>query len=427
MDKFPSETPEEYRRQQDEEFAKTTDSTAPDFPADFFDRQAEMASFDTGPDSLIKKPLERVKKYLRILLAGAILTSGGKMAYEKYEEHTEEKATIEYVKSSGLLEIAEKSGFDLKVDVANGDGPYIAHIGYMHSYKLETPSAELLNELLHDAILQNNQDSERLLIALKEKNEPRKAVVFTEGYDEKSIGFFEFISAEKNKITAIGISEGAIGELSDIISGLPPKEKLPKVARTSFEYLVSKKLSELSLNGISLDNKRLAVLKSICEKKLGSFDLRSINERILKEGSALKLYIDGQYQIVPAENSEVIDEIRQEEATLSNLSRKLGELAKLAKAGSKEASEKYGKLAFQYIILKERLHKDKVLSARENYAVKLIRSAAAAQKADRGVISMLYGASHDFSDNVKENNRLDGGTKIGLITFLPKGYKGERE
>lgn len=423
MEKFPTHNPEE-----NEPKIENNELSKPeaDLPKELLEHQEEMARFDKEPAGKTKNPLDRAKKYLRILLAGAVLTFGGKMIYEKYEKHTEEQETIEYVLKSGLQEKAEKTGFDLKVDVPNGNGPYIAHIGYMHSFTANTPSAELLNMLAHDVIIKGNKDAEQLLLSLKEKG-ATASVVFTEGYDEQSAGFLEFVSSERNRIMSVETDEGAVKKLTDIISGLPAQNELPRDARTSFEYLVSKKLSELSRNNISIGNDQLSALQNICKQKLGSFDMQSVGERMIKEGAAMKTFIDGEYKIAPVESSAIRDEIRKGEAVLSPLADKLGKLAELANKGSKEASAEYGRIAAQYNMINAQLHREKVLDARENFAVELIKGTASEQKVKHGVMPMLYGTSHDFSDNVKNLNKSDGKGKIGLITLVPKGYKGTRE
>jgi hypothetical protein len=159
MEKFSSQNPEDNER---EKMPPPSEEAA-----ERIARQEEMARLNK-PDGE-KDPFARAKKYVRVLLAGAVLTFGGKLAHEKYEAHTEEKGATEYVLRSGLKERAEAAGFDLKIDVPNGDGPYIAHIGYIHSFNADTPSAQLLNELAHELILEGNKDAEKLLLSLKEK------------------------------------------------------------------------------------------------------------------------------------------------------------------------------------------------------------------------------------------------------------------
>lgn len=273
----------------------------PDLPRELLTHQEEMARFDKESTGKTRNPLNRAKKYLRVLLVGAVLTFGGKMVYEKYEEYTEEQESVEYVLKSGLQEKAEKAGFVLKIDVPNGNGLYIAHIGYAHSFTGNTPSAELLNVLVHEFIVEGNKNAEQLLLSLKEKNSPTP-VVFTEGYDEQSIGFLEFFSSKRDDIMSIEINEKTVDKLVEIIGSFSSQEKLPRDARISFEYLVFKKLAELSKNNISLGNNKLSILRNVCEEKLGSFNAQTINGRMLEEGAAMKTFVDGEYRIVPAES-----------------------------------------------------------------------------------------------------------------------------
>jgi len=422
MEKFPTFNLEEKPKAE----KKKPEKLEINLPKELLEHQEEIAKFDKETGSKKRNPLDRAKAYLRILLACSVLTFGGKMVHEKYEKHIEKQTTIEYIMKSGLQEKAERAGFDLKIDVPNGNGPYIAHIGYTHSFKTNTSSAKLLNMLAHDTIVKGNKSAEQLLLSLKEKDDSA-SVVFTEGYDEQSIGFLEFVSSERDKITSIEISDQTVMELVDIIDDLPNQDKLPREARTSFEYLVSKKLSEISQNNISITNEQLFALKSVCEQKLGSFNKQSINERMIKEGAVMKLFIDGQYKIAPVESSLIRDQIRKEEVILSTLANKLGKLAELANQGSEKASTRYGEISSQYNMINAKLYREQVLDARENFAVKLIKDVASQEKIEHGFILMLYGTSHDFDDNVKNLNKSDKKEKIGLITLVPKAYKGTRK
>ena len=394
-------------------------------PMEILAHQEEIAHFDEGHGRKTEKPLERAKKYLKILLAGAVLTFGGKMIYEKQREHTEKQESIEYVFRSGLQEKAERAGCDFKVDVPNGDGPYIAHIGWMHSFSQDTASAQLLNELAHDAIVKNNEEVERLLLSLKE--EGTIPVVFAEGYDEQSVGFLEFISSQRDKIMSVEVNAETLDRLVEITQNLPPQEQLPRDAKTSFEYLVSRKLLELFGSDTAPDDNKFAALKTACEQKLESFNLETARQRMIKEGAALKTHVDGEYKIAPAESSVIREDIRKREEVLSPLIDKLGQLAELANKGSAEARKEYGVVSREYNRVNDKLHREKVLNAREDFAVKLIKDVVSEKKVKHGFVPILYGTSHDFSDNVRNLNKSDGKERIGLVTLIPKSYKGTRE
>jgi hypothetical protein len=424
MERFPTHNPEKNKPEIENDKLLKHET---DIPEELLKHQEEMARFDRRSDDKTKNPLDRIKNYLRILLAGAMLTFGSKVLYEKYEEHVEKQATKEYILKSSLQEKAEKAGFDFKVDVPNGNGLYIVHIGYTHSYnKGKIPKGELIDILFHDFIVKGNKSAEQFLLSLKDKD-TIPLVVFTEGYDEQSFGFLEFISSERDKIMSVEADERAVEKIINIINDLPTQGELPRDARISFEYLVSKKLSELSRNNISISNEQLSVLRNVCEQKLGLFDMSSIDERMLKVGAAMKMFIDNECIIAPVESSIIREEIIKLEATLSSLANKLGQLKELAHKGSKEASAEYNKIALQYDTLRATLFREYVLDARENFAVRLIKDIAAQAKIKHGVIPMLYGAGHDFSDNVKNLNESDRKEKIGLITLVPKSYKGVRK
>ncbi len=169
------------------------------------------------------------------------------------------------------------------------------------------------------------------------------------------------------------------------------------------------------------------MLQNICRQKLGSLDVGSIGERMIKEGAAIKTFVDGHYRIAPIESSAIREEIRKGEAVLSPLEDKLDQLAELVNKGSTEAHAEYDKVSSKYNLIYGRLHSEQILDARENYAVRLIKDVTTQKKVEQGVILMLYGVSHDFSDNVKNLNKTDGKGKIGLITLVPKRYTGTRE
>lgn len=432
MNRF--ENPQEYPGNPSEHERPKTEQETPPKDAELeaekerVKRQKEMASFDKDPGSK-RSPLERAEKYIRMILAGAMLVCEGGILYESHREKVEERDTTEYLSKNEFLEKAANSGFDLEINVPNGDGPYIVHIGYIHSFR-GTPtnsqaegSIELMNFLNHDDIVKGNISAEQLLLSLKEKGST-PSVVFTEGFDDQSEGFLEFMASQRDEVVSIETNEKTVDRLAEFISLLPSKEELPKRARISFEYLVSQKLAELSKSSIHITSDKLSVLKNVCEKKLGSFDMQTINERMLIEGAAMKTFIDGEYRIAPAESSIIRDRIVKGENTLSQIAEKM---AQLNPKSSEENREQFNELLTQYNNTRALLHRIETIDSRENFAVELISSVVLEQKVDHGVILMLYGVSHDFSDNVRNLNRSGGKEKIGLITFVPKVYEGPRD
>jgi len=405
----------------------TNENLTADYPQELFEQQVEMSRFaHEEPGSSTRSSLEKTKNYLRVMLASAVFVLGGKVIHDVASEFIEEKSSVEYVTKSGLQEKAEKAGFDLKIDVPNGDGPYILHVGYTHAYTGDTPSAETINHSAHDLIVEGNRAAEQLLLSLKEVP-GSEAVVFTEGFDEQSTEFLEFLSTDKNRIKAVGNNENAVSELTDIVSNLPSLEVLPRHARIAFEYSIIKKLLELSRNNIPVSEGNLTVLMDTCDIKLGSFDPTTIEERMIKEGASLKTFMDGEYRIAPAESAVLLQDIKGAEAELAPLREKLNTLAKQSQEGSSGAIQEYQSVALQYNLSRSLLHKEKIMDARENYAIQLIKETAAQEGVQSGIVPMLYGASHDFGNNVKGINEADGKGKIGLITVIPKAFKGSRE
>jgi hypothetical protein len=224
----------------------------------------------------------------------------------------------------------------------------------------------------------------------------------------------------------VPLGKDTLQEVTAIISSLPEKETLTKDARTSFEYAISKKILNLYEKDPALDKEKYEQLKAACVQKLGSFDMPTVQDRMFKAGAALKTFVDGKYKIAPAESSEIRDQMNKEQAGLNPLTERLGTLAQQANAGSIEAGKEYDKVAREYNEKKNKYHVELELNARENYAVSLIKNAASDAAVDHGVIPMLYGTSHDFSDNVEKSNKSDQ-KKIGLISLIPKRYKGKRE
>lgn len=382
--------------------------------------QTQMNAFNKETIAEYRDPLEKTKKYLRIALAGLGLVMVGKVTHDFGSEYVEEKVTQEYITKSGLIEKAEKAGFDLKIDVSNGDGPYILHIGYTHSYSGDTPSTQVLNSHNHDLMVQGNLAAEKLLHLLKEDDDGQ-AAVFTEGFDENSTDYLDFLQEERDKINSVSADADNVDDLINIINQLPAKELLPGAARTAFEYLIVKKLFEISNNDIQMSKEKLTTLLNACEAMLGSFNPNTIDERMIKEGASIKALVDGEYKIAPIESSALLNEMRIVEDELRVLADEIAKLAPQVKS-SKDAKIKYEEVVLQYTLLKMTTQNSLIVDSRENYAIKVIQEVVKQGGVESGVVPLLYGASHDFSNNIKYANKNGEQGKIGLVTLLPKVF-----
>ena len=253
----------------------------------------------------------------------------------------------------------------------------------------------------------------------------REAVVFTEGFDENSTDYLDFLQAERDKINSVKVEAGAVDEFIEILKYLATKETLPSTARTAFEYLIIKRLIEISNSGIEMSKEKLTELMNVCVAVLGGFDPHTINERMIKAGASIKTFVDGEYRIAPIESSVLLDKIKAKEGELRVLEEEMSRLAPQVK-DSDEVTAKYNDIALQYQLLRAEMQSSLILDEREDYAIKLIQGVVEQQGTANGVVPMLYGASHDFSNNIRYANNSGEQRKVGLITAIPKVFEGVR-
>lgn len=408
-------------------------------PGALMENHDEVTAFDKGVtgevvDHVADSAGNKFKKYLKILLASAVFVFGGKVAYEEHEEGERAKETkeaSEYVIKIGLQERAEKAGFDVRVDVPNGDGPYIAHIGYKHLFTVDSASTSLLNAIGHDQVMKANTAAEKFLLSLKESSSQESnsapRAIFLEGFDEKSSTFFEFMDSIISNINSIDVDGKTMEHLTGVVDNLTLIKNLPSCGKISIEYLLYKKLNELLASDVVIEEKQMRQLRDVCLRVLGSFNMQTVSDRIIQQGASIKAYLDGKYKIIPIESSEILDEIKREEQKLKLLADRLNDLAIKAKNGSVEAKIEYAKVAVEYRALSGDLHERLILKKREDFAVRFIKDTVVQQRLDHGIVLMHYGIGHDYSDNVIESNHSGNNGKIGLITLVPKGYTGTRE
>jgi len=349
---------------------------------------------------------EKINKYLRIVAAGALLTGIGTWQYHKQEKKEKQKESEEYVETIGLRQKAESAGFGTIVSVPNGDGPYILQIGWKHSYTAEIEATRLMNEMYSDEILKNNREVEQLLLSLKGKSD-ENPVVFSEGYDENSIKQLMQIAELRDKIQALPINEKGAKEARNLLEDETSFAQSSFVLKTCIEYMVNKKIKAISGN-------------------MESFE--ETEEKMIRCGGQLKAFIDGGFVLAPADSAEAIARMKKfNHETLKPMVEKLGELAEKANKGDAQASKRYDELSTQYNSLANKNLEDVVRNEREDHALAIVTEAIKENNIEQGLLPLVYGVSHDFTDNIERSNASAKGVKVGLITLVPYDFKGIRQ
>ena len=158
---------------------------------------AEETEAQSVPKKSDKKK-SKITNFLRKIIIGTTLVLGIPGHDETTQEHRgpeipaaqktlepekHEGALREIKESSSLKEIkefAEKCNFDFKIEVENGEGPYIIHMGQWHYI----PDKEK-TDAVKDGIIMSQKDIEKFILMMQEKNGTKD--IFCEGFVKEGI------------------------------------------------------------------------------------------------------------------------------------------------------------------------------------------------------------------------------------------------
>jgi len=368
-----------------------------------------------------QKPPSKLKKLFRIIVAGlaigggSILANQGKETYEKYTEQKQveqdrENLRMEVVHKTGidLMTFAEQNGFEVSVDVDNGAGEYIVHIGQTHD------RPEFLTRLMGKDLVIESQKKIQNLLNLVLEADPSLVEVFNEGVDIESVNNFEIVKkyiekVENMKCTVatfdvlhvqyldFGIVEGGFNALikKSIVKKLQEIKGEFEKNNIKFQSDLEKEYFVESL-GVFMDTAGLFT------------DLVYEDDAELAYGAVEKMSIEGKFKIGATESKWLNDDANQAIANTENIKTEYYKATtdderKYLSIKWKEAEKEFWKHA---------------LEPRENFAVRHIANKMSNDT--QRLNMMVYGDAHEFNNNVEDWNKKNPDRKIGLIRLKPK-------
>jgi len=353
-----------------------------------------------------------IKSFLRNVAILMVASFGLSALYEGVTNIRSEREgqTIERNIGFDLKESAEQYGFKLELQVDNGDGKYIIHIGQMHC------SLDGDSQMDVDEISEYQKNIEKVIIEMQNKKNINKKI-FSEGImfnDEE-----DFIGGIKNIRESYA---GKVGDVGGYLNLLIMVEKDFDEDDQSFGSSI--------MNYIRLQN--IEKMENYF-KENPPLDFET-EEKIKKDKEYVKtnpevLDMIGDYETLK-EASKILNRIRSKGLIekIKNYTyyrigadRKLFIDNKIELKGSeeKEAHVKVGQLSkigvkdFGSIVKWRALNK-----GREDATVKIISSNTGGDEYQSTIL--VYGDAHDFSQSVENYNKNNPGNKVGLIKLYRK-------
>jgi hypothetical protein len=359
-----------------------------------------------------KKP-SRLNKFLKVAAASIALTTGSiatKKGIDSYVEHKEREETRALlIEKTGcdLVEIAEKAGFKVILEVDNGKGKYVAHVGHTH-YDTTNMSPDSLDVLKEIVGVQKGVDF--ILVSLPH-TEGTTPFVFSESIveEENPQAIFQF---HKSLLSEISPQQGSILKVLDIYEEEVVKRHInnyPHIQNV-FNYIYKQKMKELLdyyttnpglyeptvLNGKQFTSPQQEY-DFVSSNMSNRFDVLG-DDAVYISGADLKLAADGKIVIFPAEtvqgNSEAI---------------------KVARRG-KSAVYDGDKGALSFIEFEHEYEK-KVKEEREDIGLGLIGQRIQNGEISGQLIPIQFGVGHQFKNNVETFNAMHPDMRLGLIRF----------
>ncbi len=378
------------------------------------------------------KGFRKSKNALKAVLAAGMLFTGRESPQNSKNEHVafgdkagsvselvfdsaqkEEKISLEaerkmFIEKTGydMVSIAEKSGFTARLDVDNGTGPYIVHIGQKHIPTLAEKYYSGETKLYQD-IISVQKNIELILLAFSKQGNNSFTNVFSEGFTEKknieTPTTKSIFLSDIKKLSKISPGKGCFLQvflsylhIEDDFHDFPPSLKI------ALTYIHKQKLNELQKYfiihpeeyNLEIDRE----FKDVQKRLTTPFDVLG-KDAIYLSGAVDKLFIDGKINPEISETEKGSDDARKSYNDLLE--------AEFINGASEE----------KITSLKASFDK-KALDVREDIALELIekRNSILKQK----IIPLVFGYGHNFTRATRKYNEEKPNNKFGLITFIPK-------
>ncbi len=356
-------------------------------------------------------PQSRIKRWIRgtlitFVLGGLLSTAEKDEKYsgpEQNQNYSEVKTKKNILEATGidLVKLGAENGFKVKMEVDNGNGEYVVHVGQLHNVQ-----STLDQRLFKDEIIESQKNIEKTLLTAAESLETTP-IVFLEGIVDSSVKQIELLKSsidilKNKKASEINILDFSY-EINNLLKGngagaYQYHQVAQQKAKEVLEYYSKKDLSNDTNS--SLTHSYLDTIKDFVnsEKKDDIYGENSV----YKQGAVLKLYFENKIQVDASENAaandagvESLNEIKAFRNTM-HLS---------GKNGTEEYHQKLDNLYQKSSKL--------ILEPRENIAIEKIGTSTDRQK----IKLLVYGDAHEFKNNVEEWNAKHPDHTLGLITL----------
>lgn len=381
------------------------------------------------------KQASRFGKWFRRIGLGLGLLVGGVATYEGVnsvkKEH--ERQTIEKSVGFDLKSIAEKHGFKTELQVKNGDGRYLIHIGQVHGMSA-IEYKDLIDNFLSDQHAHEKRDYvvsyqkqiEGMINELQENGYIGKDI-YDEGIAPENLELLnrlqsfksslqkskneeepllyhrlaEFLEREDFNLLIKGernIGEGAplryiilskIEELEKKFGEKPPqfnlaKEKKAIEERDALNAVLGDKgdLLPFQMTGSEKFKSADLMLKKIRSDERAGFWIMNKDAIYFGGGAAMKLFLDGKINIKASEDPKAND--------------KAVKVLKEKGGASQEERKKH------------------LMDDREDAFLDILSSDFKLGE-ERRITSVIYGRAHNFTRAIEEHNKKHPDQKIGLV------------
>ncbi len=374
---------------------------------------------DKSEETLSSHPAKLTRRgFLKLVGIGAAAVVGGAGLYKSGKEVSKvEKGSkgkiIEKRTGVDMEKIAEQNNFSAEMEIDNGTGPYIIHIGQVH----EPPTgSDVERSLFKRKVIAVQKNIEKITLDLQGGGACDEVCV--EGYTTKILlSYLAYISDVRKKTS----------ETQPTVEAFCVKarelERLSMLAAVGMEvgkadgvdcYILFKEMEKMEKyfqknppkfkkdeNGIGQEShqkteeeKFAKAVKLLEDARSGKNELLSL-DGIYRAGAELKLLIDGKIKINPAEDETVInkavDALREVEK----------QVALEGKNELVEANKRFASFAFR---------------PREDAAVNFISKT---ETGGKKLILLVYGSGHNFKDAVDAYNKANPKRRFGLIKLTP--------
>jgi len=380
-------------------------------------------SFGTGVPNH-NKDNSKLKKTFKIATLGiALLTSNQEVAgqsidsdtpsHPQYSETDKDKTSVEHdtaqvqkelIKKTGIdvEEIAKRYGFKAELEIDNGDGPYIFHIGQLHRSPYE--ENETIEEI--KKVVESQKNIAGLLSSLKNKD-PSINFVFTEGQTNdssmKAMASEIRHSFDEKILKKEGATLPDLASYYQKVSGRLGNSMPEKIAQVTLNHIFEQKVHEMALllkqknpdiDYTAEESKMILAIKHIIPE-LGK------DEEYYFIGGVEVLELDHEIEVIPAEEkSEEIDALLKKQKKL---------VAQIDKHPQNEES-----LQDEFVKNVDLSNKI-VYENRENAVLHKISKVDNATH--HRIYPVIFGNRHSFKDGILKDGNNNNQRKMGLIKF----------